>query len=66
MAWIQKVLSEGAQLRHLFKLMREGGSKYHYKQAIIGSPAKHCADDGPTLNSGLVALRFSGDPYQYC
>ena len=24
------------------------------------------ADDGPTLNAGLVALRFSGVPDQYC
>ena len=23
-------------------------------------------DDGPTLNAGLVALCFSGDPDQYC
>ena len=23
-------------------------------------------DDGPTLNAGLVALRISGDPVQYC
>ena len=43
-----------------FDLVRgEGGSKYHYKQAIIGLPAKRHgwrADDGPTLNAGLVAL----------
>ena len=25
-----------------------------------------CADDGPTLNDGLVALCFSGDLDQYC
>ena len=24
------------------------------------------ADDGPTLNAGLVASRFSGDLYQNC
>ena len=24
------------------------------------------ADDGPTLNADLAALRFSGDPDQYC
>ena len=24
------------------------------------------ADDGPTLNAGLVVLRISGDPVQYC
>ena len=46
-----------------FSLWREGESKYHYKWAIIGPPAKcHLmafrwrADDGPTLNAGLVAL----------
>ena len=41
------------------------GSKYHYKRAIIGPPAKRHlmvfrwqADDGPTLNAGLVAMWF--------
>ena len=24
------------------------------------------ADDGPTLNAGLVAFSFPGDPDQYC
>ena len=39
------------------------GFKYRYKWAIIRSPAKRHlngvslgADDGPTLNAGLVAL----------
>ena len=42
------------------------------KRAIIGPPAKRsmafrgCADDGPTLNAGLVVLRFLGDPEHYC
>ena len=36
-----------------FFMIREGGSKYHYKQAF-----RWRADDGPTLNAGLVALRF--------
>ena len=47
------------------------------KSAIIGPPAKRHfnaieigfrwrADDGPTLNPGLVASGFSGDPDQYC
>ena len=48
-----------------FILVDEGekGSKYHYKRAIIGSPAKRhlngvCwhADVGSTFNAGLVAL----------
>ena len=25
-----------------------------------------CADDGPTLNAGFIALLFLGDPDQYC
>ena len=37
---------------------------------IIGPPAKHhwrwCADDGPTLNAGFIAMLFLGDPDQYC
>ena len=48
---IQKVLSEGATLTTFYY-----GFKYHQKQA----------DDGPTLNAGLVALSFPGDPDQYC
>ena len=35
----------------------EGGPKYHYKQAIIGpseTPFKLRANDGSTLNAGLV------------
>ena len=42
------------------------GSKYHYKWAIIGPPAKRhlngvrlTGDDGPTLNVGLIALCIS-------
>ena len=68
--WVQKVLSEGSHSNKflfacccvfcfflfVFFLMRGGGSKYHYKWA----------DDGPTLNSGLVALCFPKDPDQYC
>ena len=41
----------------------KGGSKYNYIRAIIGPPTKRHemafrwrADDGPTLNAGLVAL----------
>ena len=55
----------------IFFLVDEGRedprSKYHYKRAIIGPPVKphymaflwH-ADDGPTLNAGLVAAIFQG------
>ena len=47
-----------------FSWLGERGSNYHYmyKRAIICSPAKRhlafrwCADGGPTLNAGLVAL----------
>ena len=37
---------------------REEPTKYHYLQAILGQPAKRHlnADDGLTLNAGLVAL----------
>ena len=66
-ARIQKVLSEGVQLWQVF-LWGEGGSKCPYKQAIIGPPARRIlnADDGPTLNAGLVALGFLFDKDQYC
>ena len=50
-------------LFYFFLEGREDPNKYHYKRAIIDSPAKRhlnafCwqADDGPTLNAGLVAL----------
>ena len=54
--------------------MRGERIQYHYKQAIIGPPAKfHLpvdvlrwrADDGPTLNAGFAALWFLGHPDQY-
>ena len=43
----------------------------HYKRAIIGPLAiqmafRWRADDGTTLNAGLVASSFLGDPDQYC
>ena len=42
-----------------FSWWEEGGPKYHYKRTILGPPAKRLrADDGPTLNAGLVALYF--------
>ena len=34
------------------------GSKYNYKRAIIGPPAKCHLNGGPTLNAGLVAFWF--------
>ena len=55
-AQIQKVLSEGFQLRKLFfSFLVEGegerGSKYHYKQSIIGPPEKR------NLNGVSLACR---------
>ena len=72
-ARIQKVLSEGSNFVNVFFLLFFvclllfflGRMKYHYKRTIIGPPAKRhlngvslAADDGPTMNAGLVALRF--------
>ena len=55
-AGIQKVLSEMVQIRHFF-MIRGGKIKVPlYKRAF-----RWRADDGPILNAGLVALRFSGD-----
>ena len=54
-ARIQKVLSEGVQ--DYFVDDGEGGSKCEHKLAIIGPPAKRRrADNGPTWNSGFIAL----------
>ena len=41
-------------------LVDEGGSKNHYKRAIIGPPAKRHrrADDDPTSNACLLACDF--------
>ena len=46
---------------------------YHYKRAIIGPLTKRHyrafrwrAVDDPTLNAGLVAANFLGDPDLYC
>ena len=71
MARIQKVLSDGVQLWErffvcfFFSWWGEGESKFHHKRAIIGPQAKRHwmvfrwrADDCPTLNAGLVSLRF--------
>ena len=42
----------------LLGLRGMGGSKYHYKKAIIifKMVFQWHADDGPTLNAGLVAM----------
>ena len=32
-----------------------GGSKYHHNRPASKTPFKWRADDGPTLNAGLVA-----------
>ena len=62
----RKFYQRGSNFNNVFFLVDkegEGGSKYHYKRAIIGPPAKRHlmafrwrADDDPTLNAGLVAL----------
>ena len=77
-ARIQKVLSEGVQLCNsdndflFFKgredpnITKSGPSPARQRNAINSGWR---ADDGPTLNAGLVALRIlriSGDPIQYC
>ena len=66
---IQKVLSEGVQLCNSDNVFFRGeGIHIPLKRAIIGLPAKCHADDGPTLNAGLAALRIlrnSGRPVQY-
>ena len=46
----------------------------HAQNTTIGGPSSACqrnafrlrADNGPTLNAGLVACNFSGDLDQYC
>ena len=45
--------------------MMGGKIKYHYKRAVISTPAKR-ANDGQILNAGLIAYDFLGDPDQYC
>ena len=53
------------------------GDRMQTNTTIIGPSAAHkrnaiemvfrwCTDDVPTVNAGLAALRFSGDPDQYC
>ena len=42
------------------------GSSFARQQNAIEMMSRWRADDGPTLNAGLVALWFLGDPDQYC
>ena len=55
---IKTVLSEGSNFDNIFCWWGEEGSKYHFKPAIIGLSAKRHLNDGPTLNSGMLALWF--------
>ena len=61
----RKFCQRGSNSDNVFILVNEGrvDPKYHLKRAILGPPAKRHlmafrwrADDGPTLNSGMVAL----------
>ena len=72
----QKFMSEGVQLwqRFLlfFLLMREGGSKYHFKRVTIGPPAKRhiigvslAGRYWPNIECWLGTFVISGDPDQY-
>ena len=64
---IQKVLSEVDQFCNFFfdeRIQITLKAGYHW-------PTREtafcwCANDGLTLNAGLVALSLSGVPYQYC
>ena len=50
-----------------FKLMN--GERIKIALIIDPQAKRHwrwCADDGPTINAGFIALLFLGDPYQYC
>ena len=40
--------------------------KVGHNRHAIETPFQCRADNGPPLNAGLVALRFLGDPDQYC
>ena len=42
------------------------GPSSAHQQSVIQMAFRWRPDDGLALNSGLVALRFSGDPDQYC
>ena len=72
---IQKVLSEGVKtFTTFFFYLKRGGMIQIPLLAGNHRPASETtflafpwhADDVPTLNAGLKAFRFSGDPDQYC
>ena len=78
-ARIKKVLSEGVKTHTFFfyfnyflVLMRgeripiQLKAGHHRPAAKRGMAFRWRADDGLTLNAGLVALWFSGDLDQYC
>ena len=44
---------------------KSGPSSASHQHAILMGFRWH-PDDSPTLNAGLAACDFSGDPYQYC
>ena len=56
-ARIQNILPEGV-VREDRNATKNGPPSAHQRNAID--------DNGPPLNAGLVALRFLGDPDQYC
>ena len=56
-ARIQNILSEGI-VREDRNATKNGPPSAHHRNATV--------DNGPPLNTGLVALRFIGDPDQYC
>ena len=56
-ARIQNILSEGV-VREDRNATKNGPQSAHHRNATV--------DNGPPLNAGLVALRFLGDPDQYC
>ena len=56
-AQIQNILSEGV-VREDRNATKNGPPSAYHRNATV--------DNGPPLNAGLVALRFLGDPYQYC
>ena len=69
----RKVCQRGSDIDTFLVDEGKGESNHNYKRATIGPPTKRHlmairwrADDGPTLNAGLVALWFPWDPDQYC
>ena len=71
-ARIQKVLSEGVEIWFFFSWwgIEDPNTAINVPSSALQRNAiemafRWRADDGPTLNAGLVALWFSGDPGQY-